>query len=82
MLYPCRALSAVTYPWLLSQVRNSWSPHWGEHGYIRIRRTDSEQTRCGEDIHPQDGFGCDDGPKTLKVCGTCAILSDSCYPLV
>lgn len=63
-------------------VRNSWSPMWGELGYIRIRRTSDEADRCGEDIAPLDGFGCPDGPKVIKVCGTCGILSDSAYPLV
>ncbi|RYH28372.1 hypothetical protein EON65_12430 [archaeon] len=26
-------------------VRNSWSPGWGEKGYIRVRRTDDEEGR-------------------------------------
>ena len=28
-------------------VSNSWTPHWGENGYIRILRTADEGSRCG-----------------------------------
>ena len=28
-------------------VRNSWSPSWGEKGYIRLARHDDEQELCG-----------------------------------
>jgi len=63
-------------------VRNSWSPHWGEKGYIRLRRTSAESTRCGTDLNPKDGTGCNDGPPTQFVCGTCAILFDTSFPLV
>jgi cathepsin L len=31
-------------------VRNSWSPAWGEAGYIRISMTSSPQ--CGTDLNP------------------------------
>lgn len=61
-------------------VRNSWGALWGEHGYVRIARTDSEQSRCGTDTNPSDGTGCAGGPATVQVCGTCGILFDSCYP--
>jgi len=62
-------------------VRNSWNAKWGEKGYVRIARTDNEETRCGTDITPQDGNACagDDTPQ--KVCGTCGILFDTSYPL-
>eukprot|EP01010_Urceolus_cornutus_P004965 NODE_831_length_1300_cov_284.623501_g630_i0.p1 GENE.NODE_831_length_1300_cov_284.623501_g630_i0~~NODE_831_length_1300_cov_284.623501_g630_i0.p1 ORF type:complete len:370 (+),score=90.83 NODE_831_length_1300_cov_284.623501_g630_i0:54-1112(+) len=63
-------------------VRNSWGPLWGESGYIRVRRTDNEQTRCGIDLKPADGSGCDGGPPTVRVCGTCGILYDNCDPTV
>jgi len=61
-------------------VRNSWSPAWGEHGYVRIRRT--SDLRCGIDLSPGDGDGCSNGPKEVKVCGTCGILFDNVYPVV
>jgi cathepsin L len=60
-------------------VRNSWSPTWGEAGYIRIKRETTP--RCGTDITPQDGSGCDGGPPTVEVCGTCGILYDSTYTI-
>jgi cathepsin L len=31
-------------------VRNSWSPAWGEAGYIRLSMTSSPQ--CGTDLNP------------------------------
>jgi len=63
-------------------VRNSWSPLWGESGYIRLRRTGDETNRCGIDITPSDGTGCKNGPPTVLVCGTCGILYDSSYPII
>jgi len=59
-------------------VRNSWSPGWGENGFIRLRRTST--LRCGIDKNPQDGTGCSNGPSQVTVCGTCAILYDVSYP--
>jgi len=61
-------------------VRNSWSPTWGEEGYIRLKRTSTIQ--CGVDIHPLDGSGCKNGPPTVVVCGTCGILYDNSYPVL
>jgi len=61
-------------------VRNSWGPSYGEKGYIRLKR--SATPVCGTDLHPEDGSGCDGGPTTVTVCGTCGILYDTCYPLV
>jgi len=61
-------------------VRNSWAPSWGEDGYIRLRRTAT--LRCGMDLNPQDGTGCNGGPKQVKVCGTCGILFDVSYPIM
>jgi len=61
-------------------VRNSWSPAWGEEGYIRLKRPSVVQ--CGIDTNPSDGDGCDGGPTTVKVCGTCGILFDGVYPVV
>jgi cathepsin L len=62
-------------------VRNSWSPKWGEEGYIRIARTDDEEGRCGSDITPQNGNACEGETDPQKVCGTCGILFDTSYPL-
>jgi len=61
-------------------VRNSWSPTWGENGYIRLRN-DGANPRCGIDTSPADGTGCKNGPAQVTVCGTCGILYDVSYPL-
>jgi len=61
-------------------VRNSWSPVWGESGYIRLRMSSSLE--CGTDLNPSDGTGCKGGPPTQRVCGTCGILFDNSYPIV
>jgi cathepsin L len=61
-------------------IRNSWSPKWGEHGYIKVLRTESEETRCGSDVTPQDGTACAGEDDPVKVCGTCGMLYDSAYP--
>jgi C1A family cysteine protease len=35
-------------------VRNSWSPAWGEQGYIKLLRQDSQKEEvCGSDVTPQ-----------------------------
>jgi len=61
-------------------IRNSWTPAWGEAGYIRLAR--SSTPPCGTDLNPMDGTGCLNGPTTVKVCGECAILYDVSYPNV
>jgi cathepsin L len=61
-------------------VRNSWSPQWGEQGYIRLKR--QNPVTCGIDLNPSDGDGCTGGPPTVTVCGTCGILYDTLYPIV
>jgi len=61
-------------------VRNSWNPSWGEVGYIRLAR--QSKLVCGVDINPSDGTGCKNGPKTVVVCGECAILYDTSFPNV
>lgn len=60
-------------------VRNSWSPVWGEHGYIRLYRDDGEGENCGIQLNPQDNDACEGDYKPRKVCGTCGILSGSSY---
>lgn len=62
-------------------VRNSWSPAWGEKGYIRLARFSDEQDRCGSDITPLDGTACNGNTTAVKVCGTCGILYDTAFPL-
>lgn len=62
-------------------IRNSWSASWGEQGYIRIARFDSEEEICGSDITPHDGNACDGEDEPQNVCGTCGVLFDSSYPL-
>mmetsp|Transcript_20143 Transcript_20143/g.45049 ORF Transcript_20143/g.45049 Transcript_20143/m.45049 type:complete len:378 (+) Transcript_20143:86-1219(+) len=63
-------------------VRNSWSPTWGEKGYIKLLRADSaEQEACGSDVTPTDGVECEADPTPVKVCGTCGAIYDSSYPL-
>lgn len=62
-------------------VRNSWSPSYGEKGYIKIARQATEEMICGSDITPQDGTACAGETDPQTVCGTCGILFDSSYPL-
>jgi len=61
-------------------IRNSWTPLWGEAGYMRLLR--SRNASCGIDLRPGDGDGCDGGPKRVRVCGQSGILYDGVFPLV
>lgn len=62
-------------------VRNSWSPAYGEKGYIRLARYDDDEQRCGSDVTPQDGVECLGSDDPVKVCGTCGAIYDSSYPI-
>jgi len=62
-------------------VRNSWSPTWGEQGFIRVQRGGGS-SQCGWDTTPADGSGCTGGPDKVYVCGMCGILYDNAYPVV
>jgi len=62
--------------WLL---RNSWTPVWGEKGYMRLAR--SSNVTCGIDVVPEDGTGCSGSPPQT-VCGPCGVLFDALYPVV
>jgi cathepsin L len=61
-------------------VRNSWSPSYGEAGYIRVLRSDSDDTNCGTDSTPTDGIECEGSTDPIKVCGVCGVIYDSAYP--
>eukprot|EP00616_Rhizochromulina_sp_CCMP1243_P016292 CAMPEP_0118962106 /NCGR_PEP_ID=MMETSP1173-20130426/556_1 /TAXON_ID=1034831 /ORGANISM="Rhizochromulina marina cf, Strain CCMP1243" /LENGTH=366 /DNA_ID=CAMNT_0006910325 /DNA_START=22 /DNA_END=1122 /DNA_ORIENTATION=- len=60
-------------------VRNSWSPTWGESGYIRLKRDPVNSTPCGVDNNPQDGTGCDNATVQYP-CGMCGTIFDVSYP--
>lgn len=63
-------------------IQNSWGPHFGEHGHIRLRRRNpaEEEAYCGTDNKPEEGVACPGGPATITVCGMCGILYDGVYP--
>eukprot|EP00401_Gymnodinium_catenatum_P018179 CAMPEP_0117485374 /NCGR_PEP_ID=MMETSP0784-20121206/14936_1 /TAXON_ID=39447 /ORGANISM="" /LENGTH=283 /DNA_ID=CAMNT_0005279967 /DNA_START=241 /DNA_END=1089 /DNA_ORIENTATION=- len=55
-------------------IRNSWSPGYGEKGYIRIARGDFEEDNCGMDVTPEDGIACEGDHEPIRACGTCGVL--------
>jgi cathepsin L len=58
-------------------VRNSWSPAWGEKGYIRIKRTDDDDNVCDTTMN---AGRCSDDPWRTQACGTCGIMYSPSYP--
>jgi cathepsin L len=61
-------------------IRNSWSADWGEAGYMRVLRTDTDDSNCQIDNTPQDGVACDGQTTAVTTCGTCGVIYDVSYP--
>uniref|UniRef100_A0A0G4F3B8 Peptidase C1A papain C-terminal domain-containing protein n=1 Tax=Chromera velia CCMP2878 TaxID=1169474 RepID=A0A0G4F3B8_9ALVE len=59
--------------WLL---KNTWSPKWGEGGYIRIRRHENPEAQvCGMNRNPRWGSACrGEWDTPVEVCGACGLL--------
>jgi cathepsin L len=60
-------------------VRNSWSPAWGESGFIRISR-EMGTPNCGWNVNPQNGVACKGQTAPQWTCGMCGILFDTSFP--
>lgn len=64
-------------------ILNSWGPHWGEHGRIRLLRHDAVTLGgdyCGINHKPQDGVACKGETDPVPVCGMCGVLFNSVVP--
>lgn len=61
-------------------IRNSWGSDWGEKGFIRLLRTDADDTQCGLDTKAQEGVACKNDPSQVTVCGCNGMLYDSVAP--
>lgn len=59
-------------------VRNSWSPAWGEGGYIKIKRSDDDDSKCDNTMN---GGRCKGEPLKADACGTCGIMYSPSYPV-
>jgi len=62
-------------------VRNSWSPSYGEKGFIRVARSDNDDSNCGVDSTPTDGIECAGFTDPVKACGMCGVIYDGSYPI-
>jgi len=62
-------------------IQNSWGPHWGEKGFLRLlRHRNLADEPCGIDYRPEDGLACIGGPSEVEVCGECGLFFDSALP--
>jgi len=59
-------------------IRNSWSPGWGEHGFIRLLRSKTGES-CGWNVNPQNGNGCKGQTAPQWACGMCGVAFDTLY---
>lgn len=63
-------------------IRNSWSPSWGDSGYIRVFRAATPAAEaCGWDNTPQDGVACKGDNQPEYVCCECGVCYDTSYPI-
>jgi cathepsin L len=63
------------------ELQNSWGQHWGDSGFIKLKRTDADDELCGMDDKPQDGIACEGENDPVRVCGMFGVLFDSVVPV-